>query len=90
MNSADAMPVAGPGLPSAGMDLSNDTMASDFLATILDDTLLQPDDLAVSEAFWYGIIAVIAISAIINLIRWSTLNTRYEDPHVLNTPIGSD
>ncbi|MCJ1242989.1 hypothetical protein MMC30_000185 [Trapelia coarctata] len=76
MSNYDAMLVVGPGLSSAGLDLSNDTMASGFLTAILDDTLLQPDDWAASEAFWYGTIIVIAISAVTKLSRWLTLETR--------------
>jgi len=76
MSSDDAMFTAGPDLSSAGMDMSNETMASDFLVALLDDTLLQPGDWTIVEAFWYGIIIVIAISAIINLIKWATLRTR--------------
>ena len=90
MKSTDAMPVAGPGLSSAGMDMTNETMAAEFLVAVLDDSLLQPDDWVIAEAFWYGIIIVIAISALTNLIRWVTLKARYEEPHLLNTPIGSD
>lgn len=90
INSGDAMPEAGPGLSSAGMDMSNDTIASGFLMAILDDTLLQPDDWAISEAFWYGIIVVIALSAVIHLIRWFTLRSRYTEPHVLHILMGSD
>lgn len=76
ISSDDAMPVAGPDLSSAGMDMSNETMASDFLVALLDDTLLQPGDWTIAEAFWYGIIIVIATSAIINLTKWATLRTR--------------
>lgn len=76
MSSDNAMPVAGPGLSSAGMDMSNETMKSDFLVALLDDTLLQPGDWTIAEAFWYGIVIVIAISAITNLTEWATLRTR--------------
>lgn len=76
MSSDDAMSMAGPGLSNAGMDMSNETMASDFLMALLDDTLVQPGDWTMAVAFWYGIIIVIATSAIINLTNWATLRTR--------------
>jgi hypothetical protein len=74
-------PTAGPGgLSDAGLDMSNYTVANDFLAEILDDTLLQPFDYAVARAFWYGIVIVIAIAAICNLTTRAILHFRYVDP----------
>ena len=72
-----AMPTGGPGLSDMGMDMSNDTVASDFLAAILDDTDLQPFDWAITGAFWYGIVVVIFLATVINFLRWATLKTRY-------------
>jgi hypothetical protein len=77
MDGMAAMPTAGPGLSGAGLNLSNETVASDFLAAILYDGVLQPEDWAYAEAFWYGMIVVIGISAIINLIRLATLESRF-------------
>ncbi|MCJ1415586.1 hypothetical protein MMC32_001918 [Xylographa parallela] len=71
-----AMPTGGPGLSDMGMDMSNDTVASDFLAAILDDTDLQPFDWAITGAFWYGIVVVIFLATVINFLRWATLKIR--------------
>ena len=71
------MPTGGPGLSDMGMNMSNETVASDFLAAILDDTDLQPFDWAITGAFWYGIVVVIVLATVINFHRWATLKTRY-------------
>ncbi|MCJ1380844.1 hypothetical protein MMC17_003953 [Xylographa soralifera] len=71
-----AMPTGGPGLSDMGMDMSNVTVASDFLAAILDDTDLQPFDWAIIGAFWYGIVVVIFLATVINFLCWATLKTR--------------
>ncbi|MCJ1320231.1 hypothetical protein MMC15_005569 [Xylographa vitiligo] len=71
-----AMPTGGPGLSDMGMNMSNETVASDFLAAILDDTDLQPFDWAITGAFWYGIVVVIVLATVINFLRWATLKTR--------------
>jgi hypothetical protein len=75
MNSG-AAPTAGPDLSDAGMDMTNYTVAYNFLQDILVDSDLQPYDYAVSRAFWYGIVIVIAIFAAANLTRRLTLNAR--------------
>ncbi|KAL7269290.1 ferric-chelate reductase Frp1 [Rhizina undulata] len=66
----------GPDLSDAGMDMTNYTVAYDFLQAILDDSILQPYDYAVARAFWYGIVIVIAIAAVANLTSWATLKAR--------------
>ncbi|MCJ1387481.1 hypothetical protein MMC18_000324 [Xylographa bjoerkii] len=72
----NAMPTGGPGLSDMGMDMSNYTVASDFLAAILDDTDLQPFDWVITGAFWYGIVVVIFLATLVNFVRWATLKTR--------------
>ncbi|MCJ1479029.1 hypothetical protein MMC13_007713 [Lambiella insularis] len=75
-NSDSAMPTAGPGLSDMGMNMSNYTVASDFLAALLDDDDLQPLDWAITGAFWYGILVVIFIATFTNFTTWATLKTR--------------
>jgi hypothetical protein len=74
MNSSEAMP---PDLTDAGMNMTNLTVAYNFLQDILDYTGFQPEDQTIDEAFWYGIVIVIGIAAIFNLIQWATLRLRY-------------
>jgi hypothetical protein len=74
MNSSEAMP---PDLTDAGMNMTNLTIAYNFLQDILDYTGFQPEDQTIDEAFWYGIVIVIGIAAIFNLIQWTTLKIRY-------------
>ena len=72
----DSMPM-GPDLTDAGMNMTNSTVAYNFLQDILDYSGFQPMDEAISRAFWYGIIIVIGIAAIANLIQWGTLKARF-------------
>jgi len=72
----DSMPM-GPDLTDAGMNMTNSTVAYNFLQDILDYSGFQPMDEAISRAFWYGIIIVIGIAAIANLIQWATLKARF-------------
>jgi hypothetical protein len=71
----DSMPM--PDLTDAGLNMTNYTVAYNFLQDILDYTAFQPIDEAISRAFWYGIIIVIGIAAIVNLIQWGTLKARF-------------
>jgi hypothetical protein len=71
----DSMPM--PDLTDAGLNMTNYTVAYNFLQDILDYTAFQPIDEAISRAFWYGIIIVIGIAAIANLIQWGTLKARF-------------
>jgi ferric-chelate reductase len=74
MNDSMAMP---PDLTDAGMNMTNYTVAYNFLQDILDYTAFQPMDEAISRAFWYGIVIVIGIAALANLIQWGTLKARF-------------
>jgi hypothetical protein len=67
----------GPDLTDTGTNMTNYTVAYNFLQDILDYTEFQPMDEAISRAFWYVIVIVIAIAAIANLIQWSTLKARF-------------
>ncbi|KAJ5212788.1 uncharacterized protein N7498_004434 [Penicillium cinerascens] len=66
----------GPGLTTAGLDMSNYTVASDFLAALLDDTVLQQTDYAIARAFWYGIVIVIVLAGMVNWGQWGLLKLR--------------
>jgi len=72
----DSMPMP-PDLTDAGMNMTNYTVAYNFLQDILDYTAFQSIDEAISRAFWYGIVIVIGIAAIANIIQWGTLKTRF-------------
>ena len=52
-------------------------MDVDFLNKILDDSHLQVSGNAFAGYFWYGIVLVIAIAAIFNMVRKTTLRMRY-------------
>lgn len=66
----------GPGLTDAGLNMSNYTAASDFLAALLDDTTLQQSDYAIARAFWYGIVIVIVLTGMVNWVEWGLLKLR--------------
>lgn len=66
----------GPGLTDEGLDMSNYTVASDFLAALLDDTTLQQTDYAIARAFWYGIVIVIVLVGIAHWTQWAMLKLR--------------
>lgn len=60
-----------------GVGFSNETQSMDFLAEILDDTKFQVDGNAFARYFWYGIVVVIGIAAIINIIQRTIFRMRY-------------
>ncbi len=66
----------GPGLTDAGLNMSNYTVASDFLAALLDDTTLQQSDYAIVRAFWYGVAIVIVLAGMVNWSQWGLLKLR--------------
>ena len=65
-----------PGLTPAGLDLSNDTDAMTFISEILDDSELQPIDVSITRAFWYGIVVVIVVAAIVNIFHVVRIRSR--------------
>jgi hypothetical protein len=64
-------------LNASGIDFSNDTQASMFLAEILDDGVFQVDGNMYARTFWFGICAVIAICALLNVTQKITFKMRY-------------
>jgi ferric-chelate reductase len=54
-------------LNDTGVDFSNETQAMDFLGEILDDSYFQPQSIQFSQYFWYGVVAVIFVAAIVNI-----------------------
>ncbi|KAJ6102670.1 hypothetical protein N7486_005097 [Penicillium sp. IBT 16267x] len=76
MNMDSGMLSGGPDLTDAGLDMSNYTVASDFLAALLDDSILQPLDYAIARAFWYGIVIVIVLVGLAHRIQWAILKLR--------------
>lgn len=66
----------GPDLTDEGLDMSNYTVASDFLAALLDDTTLQQTDYAIARAFWYGIVIAIVLVGIAHWTQWAILKLR--------------
>jgi ferric-chelate reductase len=81
MNNSMPMP---PDLTDAGLNMTNYTVAYNFLQDILDYTAFQPMDEAVSRAFWYGIVIVIGIAGIANIIQWGTLKARFVPQRIIS------
>ena len=74
---SSSMPSGSPDLSDASIDMSNFTVAYDFLQDVLVDSELQPFDDAVARAFWYGIVIVIVLAGIGHWARWATLKARW-------------
>ena len=72
-------------LTTAGVDFTNSTDAMDFLGELLDDSELQPMDIAMSRAFWYGIVIVIGIATMINIYYITISKSRYARYKVPNS-----
>lgn len=74
------MPAVGDDLPVAlnasGVDYSNNSQAMEFLGELLDDSDLRISGNAFARYFWYGILFVIAIAAILNIVQKLTLLLR--------------
>ena len=66
----------GSSLTDAGLNMSNYTVASDFLTALLDDTILQQSDYAIARAFWYCIVIVIVLVGMVNWSQWGLLKQR--------------
>ena len=64
----------------AGYDLTNATQAMDFLSQMLDDSILQIYGEEYARNFWYGVVVVIGLAAILNLIWRVELKLRYLTP----------
>jgi hypothetical protein len=73
MTMTDSMPSstasAADGSPTGGMDMSNGTdPRMDLLMTILDDTELQVIANFYAMRYWYGVIVVIGLAALLNIV----------------------
>ncbi|KAJ5546358.1 hypothetical protein N7494_003943 [Penicillium frequentans] len=66
----------GPDLTDEGLNMSNSTVASNFLDALLDDTTLQQTDYAIARAFWYGIVIVIVLVGVAHWTQWALLKLR--------------
>jgi ferric-chelate reductase len=67
-------------LYATGYDLTNPTQAMDFLAQILDDSILQICGNEYARNFWYGVVVVIGLAGILNLVWRVKLKLRYLTP----------
>jgi ferric-chelate reductase len=76
-NTADAVDA----LSTAGLDMSNVTVQSDFLAQLLDDTELQVIANSYARYFWYGVVVVIALAALLNIIMRAVSRSRQVTPN---------
>lgn len=63
-------------LSSAGVDFSNLTQASDFLADLLNDDELKVIGNNYAKSFWYGVVVVIGLATLCNFLQWLTLQLR--------------
>lgn len=63
-------------LTAAGVDFSNETQAMDFLADILDDSVLGVQGNQYARYFWYGVVVVIGIATLFNAGERLILHTR--------------
>ncbi|KAJ5629710.1 hypothetical protein N7528_003367 [Penicillium herquei] len=73
---SDSSISGGPDLTDVGLDMSNSTVASEFLDALLDDTTLQVSDYAIARAFWYGIVIVIVLVGVAHWTQWAILKLR--------------
>lgn len=55
-------------LSTAGLDMTNETVAFNYLQMVLDDSELQIIANSYATYFWYGIVTAIGLAAIYNLI----------------------
>lgn len=63
-------------LTAAGVDLSNETQAFNFLQEILDDSILGVQGNQYARYYWYGIVVFVGIVAVINLVDRAILHAR--------------
>jgi hypothetical protein len=78
MDMSDSMTMGGAtaDLNATGIDFSNSTQAADFLGEILDDSEFQVDANGYARTFWYGVCAVIALCALLNIAQKVTVKIR--------------
>ena len=63
-----------------GYNLTDATQAMDFLSQMLNDSILQICGEEYARNFWYGVVAVIGLAAILNLVWRVKLKLRYLTP----------
>lgn len=59
-----------------GVDFSNSTQANDFLTELLDDSTLMVTSNQYARYFWYGVVVVIGLAALVNIFTQLTLRMR--------------
>lgn len=79
-------------LSTEGLNMTDVDVQTDFLANLLDDTELQVTSNYYARAFWYGIVAFIALAAALNLLLRLSSRSRYvlsprEGFHIFSSPI---
>lgn len=70
-------------LSTAGLDMSNVTVQSDFLAQLLDDTELQVIANSYARRFWYGVVVVIGLAGLFNIIMRARSHSRQVTPNLM-------
>lgn len=71
-------------LSTAGLDMSNVTVQSDFLAQLLQDTDLQVIAGSYARRFWYGVVVVIGLAALFNIITLFRSHSRQATTNSIN------
>ncbi|KUJ16010.1 uncharacterized protein LY89DRAFT_697981 [Mollisia scopiformis] len=61
------MSISSDALSTDGLDMTNMTVAMDFLGQLLDDTELQVTSNHFATIFWYGIVVVIGLATLSNI-----------------------
>jgi hypothetical protein len=82
MTMTDSMPSstisAALGNSTGGMDMSNDTdPRMDLLMAILDDTELQVISNSYARRYWYGVVVVLSLAALVNIVVRLKSRSRY-------------
>ncbi|CZR60757.1 related to ferric reductase (metalloreductase) [Phialocephala subalpina] len=65
-STTDSAPIA---LSTEGLNMSDVTVQTDFLAQLLNDSELQITSNFYARAFWYGIVVAIALASVLNLLQ---------------------
>jgi len=72
-------------LSTAGLDMGNGSVQMDFLTALLDDTELQVISNFYARSFWFGVVVVVGIAALLNLFLRVRTGLRqvinYQQPH---------
>lgn len=85
-----ATEIPGP-LSTAGVDFSDPDMAANFLQALLDDTESQLVSNHYATYFWYGVVVVIGITAILNLcMRMKSRSRSAPNPNTSTTALNQE